>query len=66
MLVNQKIVVEAGAGDYTFLLQKHHDGTFRCFRKPIDDSRCDELSDWSQLPPQVREVFTRARSQAAG
>ena len=60
-------VLEASVGDYRYLLQKNKDGTFTCIRKLIDDPMTtEELSDWAQLPPAVRTVFTQAQNLAAG
>jgi hypothetical protein len=58
------MVLEASAGDYRFLLQRKEDGTFKCFRTPIDSNgdpaNAEELTEWAQLPPMIFQVFTKA------
>ena len=47
-------------GDYRYELIRNGNGTFRCKRELIDKSQQgDELSDWSQLPEQVRTFFSQ-------
>ena len=61
------MVIEASEGDYSYVFEHKTDGTCKCTRMPIDDkTNCEELSDWSQLPPGVRTAFARAQHPAAG
>ena len=61
------MVIEASAGDYRYLLEKKKDGTYKCMRLLLDDpvAGAEELSDWAQLPPTIRNAFTRAQNPTA-
>lgn len=47
------------AGDFRFELQHRSDETLRCTKELLNSWHIEEVDDWSQLPEQVRKVFSQ-------